>query len=123
MRHLIESQHVVDHGLGVVVLDLKDFPSGYMFHHDKPYIAQLKEYATIPYVFHMCWTDSRVDKVKYFKELGMWFLLEGKKDCESADFMHHKQTSVDLFGSCCSAGGYWTGMPQDIKEGLLNRVK
>ena len=54
MRHLIEAHHVTSHGLSVVVLDLKDFPSGFMFHHDKDYIALLKEYKTIPYVFHMC---------------------------------------------------------------------
>ena len=54
MRHQIESHHVTSDGLSVLVLDLKEFPSGYMFHHNKDYIEKLKKYETIPYVFHMC---------------------------------------------------------------------
>ena len=54
MRHLIESHHVISSGLSVLVLDLLDFPSGYMFHHNKDYIEKLKTYQANPYVFHMC---------------------------------------------------------------------
>ena len=85
MRHMVESHHVVPEGLRVLVLDLKDFPSGFMFHHNKDYIESLKSYESIPFVFHMCWTDSRVDKIKYFKEIGLWYLPEGKAECEKAD--------------------------------------
>ena len=27
-----------------------------------------------PFVFHMCWTASKVDKIKYLKQLGGWFM-------------------------------------------------
>jgi hypothetical protein len=61
IHHLIEAHHL--HGLTVRVLDEEMFPSGFMFHHDKPYMEELKNHLKIPYVFHMCWTENRVQKV------------------------------------------------------------
>lgn len=29
-----------------------------------------------PYGFHMCWTANKRDKIKYFKETGMWYLQD-----------------------------------------------
>ena len=30
----------------------------------------------------MCWTENRVDKVKYFKEIGLWYLPHVDDDSE-----------------------------------------
>ena len=61
IRHLVESHEIV--GLEVKMVDQRLFPSGYMYHHAKEYIKNLKEYTELPYVFHMCWTDNRDQKV------------------------------------------------------------
>lgn len=46
------------------LLENKDYPSGYQFHHEKDYIQQLLDFKVLPKVFHMCWTESRNDKVR-----------------------------------------------------------
>jgi len=64
IRHIVESHEIV--GLEIKMVDQRLFPSGYMYHHEKKYIASLKEYGVFPYVFHMCWTDNRDQKVLAF---------------------------------------------------------
>ena len=61
IRHLVESHEIV--GLEVKMVQKELFPSGYMYHHEKKYIENLKNYQVHPYVFHMCWTDNRDQKV------------------------------------------------------------
>ena len=71
-RHLTEAHHLAE--LSVDILDNLQFPSGAMYHNNKTFIKEITSHHRTPIVFHMCWTSSREDKVKYFKELGMWFL-------------------------------------------------
>jgi hypothetical protein len=52
------------YGLDIVMVEQELFPSGYMYHHKKKYIKDMIEYSIVPYVFHMCWTSSREDKVR-----------------------------------------------------------
>ena len=47
-----------------------------MFHHDKTYIKNMMAGVINPYVFHMCWTASRDEKVKYLKEMAMWYISD-----------------------------------------------
>jgi hypothetical protein len=61
-RHITEAHHLMD--LQVEVLDQRDFPSGMVYHHDKPFIADIKAHRYTPRVFHMCWTQSREEKVR-----------------------------------------------------------
>ena len=68
IRYLTEVHHSFN--LALNVLDMFDFPSGALYHHNKTFIKAIQSYTKIPYVFHMCWTSNREDKVKYFKELG-----------------------------------------------------
>lgn len=68
-------------GLGLnhrhaVILDLKEFPNGIMYHHDKRYMRQLDKKEVNPYGFHMCWTQGKPDKLKYLKLAKMWYLSE-----------------------------------------------
>ena len=34
-----------------------------MYHHNKTYLRQLAQHRIHPYVFHMCWTSNRDEKV------------------------------------------------------------
>ncbi len=68
-------------GLGLnhrhaVILDLKEFPNGIMYHHDKRYMRRLDKKEVSPYGFHMCWTQGKPDKLKYLKLAKMWYLTE-----------------------------------------------
>ena len=60
-RYVAETMYLL--GLKVRILEQKMFPSGKMYHRNKIYIANIKSHDIIPYVFHMCWTANRHQKV------------------------------------------------------------
>ena len=123
----------------VMVLDKEHFPQGQVFHHNKPVMKEFVEGTKQPYVFHMCWTASKVgrgrgregkamravapvtttpptsptppvpptsppplryppnpqvDKLKYMKQVGMWFLTD---TCDEGAL---RSQSYDT-GGCC----------------------
>ena len=59
-------------GVHPKLLEIKEFPTGVMHHHDKKYMADIKAGVVKPYNFHMCWTAGKADKIVYFKEVDMW---------------------------------------------------
>ena len=65
IRHIAESHHLFR--LKVFVLDTKLFPSGQTYHENKKQVKRIQERTFRPYVFHMCWTSNRVDKVSISK--------------------------------------------------------
>lgn len=123
-------------GLRVAVLDLKLFPSGFHYHHEKKYMASLRAFETKPNVFHMCWTESRTQKVEYLIGLGMWFLpTENSTKALMAstgstnlkgDFTYQKCGTVqalkasledgetELLSRCCLRSDYW--LQREAKE-------
>lgn len=87
-------------GLRVKVLSREDtefpFPSGYHYNMNRNYMKQLAKGEKKPYVFHMCWTLNREDKVAYMKQMGMWYLNDkcvGKKAASLGD----------INNACCAA--------------------
>jgi len=88
-------------GLKVKTLSYADFPSGKDYHHRKPYMESWLKGNENPYAFHMCWTQNKVDKVKYLKQLGGWFL---HRTC-SEDTIRTPalQAKGPLQDTCCSA--------------------
>ena len=77
IKYILESSDIFD--IKTLTLEEEEFPSGKMFHHNKSYVSSLKANAYTPYVFHMCWTSNSDDKVKFFKELHMWYLDQSDK--------------------------------------------
>lgn len=72
---LLENLDLVDSNR--MFLDLANFPSGVKFHHDKAYMKQLVEGGSVhPYMFHMCWTANKGQKLDYFKQSKMWYLQD-----------------------------------------------
>lgn len=52
------------------------------------------------FVFHMCWTAGRTDKLKYMKNMGLWFL---QPTCDLKAF-ERQRDSHDLWlnqAACC----------------------
>jgi len=114
-RHLTELHSTF--GLDITVLPELLFPSGAQWHNNKKFIKRLTEYSLIkedpqsePYVFHMCWTSSRTDKITYLKALGMWHLpYQPAPDsrCEvGKEMLSAAELGVDLRKQCCHLGGY-----------------
>lgn len=110
-RHLAESLNLF--GLDISVLDAELFPSGQAYHENKPLMNKIIEKRYRPYVFHMCWTDNRVNKVVYFKEIGLWYLPEDNS-CTAADQMlslaelaSKEGTANHIRNKCCLRSKYW----------------
>ena len=61
IRHLTETHYA--YYLQILILDDNDFPSGQMYHHQPEYVDRVKRFIKIPYVWHMCWTANRQQKV------------------------------------------------------------
>ncbi|KAJ8601951.1 hypothetical protein CTAYLR_004437 [Chrysophaeum taylorii] len=90
---------IAKYGLTANVLPPDIFPQGQIFHHKKALMQKIID-GTIPaYVFHMCWTAGRTDKLKYLKNMGAWFL---QPTC-SADALANNLSVTPK--SCC------TGLP------------
>jgi hypothetical protein len=122
IRHIAESHHLV--GLRVFVLDTKEFPSGQTYHENKKQVKLIQEHKYKPFVFHMCWTSNRVDKVVYFKDMKLWYLPEaysrgilgGKKDyCNDGKSMleysliygQQAGNQAGIRDRCCVRSRYW----------------
>ena len=56
------------------LLPLEQFPTGITYHHDHLYMDKLRAHTVRPYNYHMCWTQGKKDKLKYFKDVSMWYL-------------------------------------------------
>lgn len=85
-------------GLKVKVLNRKDheFPGGYHFNHvlDDNFMRNFVAGKSDPYIFHMSWTLNKIDKLKYLKQMGMWFV---KDECAG-----ETDAGDDVIGGCCS---------------------
>jgi hypothetical protein len=118
------------YGLRFTVLDMKRFPSGYHYHHEINYMATVRNFTALPNVFHMCWTESRKQKVQFLQELGMWFLPEDNttvhyQQCSTVNGL--KATALSLpkvkdpkdnpvLESCCERGHYWLGREKALLQ-------
>ena len=99
VAHLAEQASV--NGLRVKIWERKqkEFPGGFTYHNKglKPFMKELmsdtKGSAKDTYIFHMSWTKNKVAKIRYFQQMGEWYLEEAcaekkpseiPKDCCSA---------------------------------------
>lgn len=97
------NEHVSLYGLKAKVLsrDTEEFPGGFHYHmRNKKFMRQVISGKTKPYIFHMSWTHNKDNKLKFFKQLGQWYVQPQcvqKKvgDIDGAD-------ANDLIPSCCS---------------------
>ena len=62
IRHLTETQAAF--GLQILVLDDNLFPSGRMYHEHPEFVHKVVQHKSHPYVWHMCWTANRDQKVR-----------------------------------------------------------
>jgi hypothetical protein len=72
------NEHASMYGLMTKILSRDDdeFPGGYHYHNRKPYMRQYLKKQNDPYIFHMSWTSSKVNKKKFFEQMGLWYLDE-----------------------------------------------
>ena len=103
-------EHMARHGLTVGVLDPLLFPQGQIFHRKKAIMQSFVDGTERPYVFHMCWTAGRTDKLRYLKNMALWFL---EPKCDQDSWKGHRDHGNSTFdhnqANCCLAGAKpWT---------------
>lgn len=116
IRHIAESHHLF--GLQVFVLNRELFPSGQTYHENKKLVKKIQDKTYRPYVFHMCWTDNRENKIVYFKDVGLWYLPDQYDMCLRAELMLSEITrnNANIRDKCCQRNRYWPPEESAIKE-------
>ena len=72
------NEHASLYGIQVKILsrDTDTHPGGYHFHNRKPFMKALFAGKVEPDLFHMSWTASKVNKVKFFRQMGEWYVQD-----------------------------------------------
>jgi len=97
----------------------EEFPGGYAFHSEPKYMKKLilsknstdgrglvesatgKKDSIDPYIFHMSWTANKDNKLKFFEQLGEWYL---KDECHAgSDKFQADIAKSATINSCCAA--------------------
>jgi len=64
------------------------FPGGWHYHRRPEFLKDVVQKKADPYIFHMSWTESHHNKVKFFQQMGEWYLnpqCDGKTVSEITD--------------------------------------
>jgi hypothetical protein len=103
----VMTEHASQFGMKVKVLsrDMDEFPGGWHYNrHKKDFMKSVAKGEIVPYIFHMSWTTNKVNKVKYFKQMGEWYTgdqcVQHTQDEILGDGVHE---SGELINSCCLA--------------------
>lgn len=57
-------------------LSQDNFTNGASYHHRPTFMANLRSHKVLPYMFHMCWTANKTQKLDFFLDSNMWYLRE-----------------------------------------------
>eukprot|EP00540_Astrosyne_radiata_P020584 CAMPEP_0116836140 /NCGR_PEP_ID=MMETSP0418-20121206/7928_1 /TAXON_ID=1158023 /ORGANISM="Astrosyne radiata, Strain 13vi08-1A" /LENGTH=337 /DNA_ID=CAMNT_0004465871 /DNA_START=147 /DNA_END=1160 /DNA_ORIENTATION=- len=85
-------EHTSMYGLKVKTLTRDLLPGGFHFHRDFDYMKRLFARQESPVLFHMSWTENKENKVKFFQQTALWYVLS---DCLN-------NTAKVSTKSCCS---------------------
>jgi Nucleotide-diphospho-sugar transferase len=93
------SEHASLFGLRVKILsrDMDEFPGGYQYNMKSgKYMRALFNGTKHPIIFHMSWTNNKDNKLKFFQQMGEWYVQPsciGKK----------REEMTNEVTECCSA--------------------
>ncbi len=107
-------EHITRNAMQIRVLPNVDFAGGQIFHHRKDVMKQISARTYLPYTFHMCWTQTKADKLHNFLAADLWYLTETCNGTEATMKAHAAgQVSVT---TCCldplAAAGKAPAAPQ-----------
>lgn len=79
--------------------EMEEFPGGLHFHRKKEVMKRIIGGDSKAFIFHMSWTENKIDKLKFFKQMGEWYVNDqcvGKTANETAG-------DGRSLSDCCSA--------------------
>lgn len=74
-----------------------EFPGGHAFNRRKDFMKELFAGTVHPYVFHMSWTLNKDNKIKYFQQMGEWFIHD-----QCVQKTARQIVATDMTTTCCS---------------------
>jgi len=92
--------------------EAEEFPGGLQFHRKKEVMKDIMSGNSKAYIFHMSWTTNKKDKLKYFQQLGEWYVNDqciGKEAHEITGIASGEggmMKNGTLSTNCCSAEPY-----------------
>ena len=101
------ANHASLFGLRVKVLgrDVGEFPSGWHYHRQKEFMREIMTEKVVPEIFHINWTNNKVDKLKFYQQMGQWYVndscIGGTRDKILG--VGEESNAVKLFEPCCLA--------------------
>ena len=104
------NEHSSYFGLRVKVLDRDshgiNFPGGWHYHRKKDLMKKIMKEEVTPYIFHMSWTHNKDNKIKFFQQMGEWYLNDkcinkSKKYILKNTDGDDTDSSVSLKNPCC----------------------
>lgn len=102
------NEHSSLFGLHVKVFDKLQtdmFPGGFHYHQDWDTMHKIIDGKSNAYLLHMSWTENKVNKLLFFRQMGEWYVNE---QCISKDLSNlitvdgGKVSDGSLVKQCCS---------------------
>ena len=100
------NEHSSLFGLKVKVFDKLEtdmFPGGFHYHQGWDQIRAIIEGKSNAYILHMSWTENKVNKLLFFRQMGEWYL---KDTCIGSEASKLLEGGTVTYGSlaeqCCS---------------------
>jgi len=75
----VMNEHSSLFGLRVKVLsrDTDEFPGGWHYHkRNKDFMMKVVKEEINPFIFHMSWTKNKDNKIKFFQQMGQWYVAD-----------------------------------------------
>ena len=96
-------EHASMYGLKIKIFsrDGDIFPGGHAYHRRRSYMKDLFAGKVHPEIFHMSWTSSKVNKRKFFQQMGEWW-LEDKCTFKKLSEINSPNPG-EMFSNCCAA--------------------
>ncbi|KAL7434571.1 hypothetical protein ACHAXM_004154 [Skeletonema potamos] len=80
------------------------FPGGFHYHQDWNAMRDIVSGKSNAYLLHMSWTENKENKLKFFRQMGEWYLND---QCVGHDYITRIEgghvTDGSLINQCCSA--------------------
>jgi len=91
------TEHASLFNLHVKILPKFDFPGGAEYHSTTNYMSEFILEMQKPWIFHMSWTLNKDDKLKFMKQMGMWY------STDTCDNPKYENDFNEMVQRCCSA--------------------